>query len=351
MSTDLSSNARAGLAKVPAGAVRFVPLGGLGEIGMNCFALEHAGGIVVVDCGVTFPTLDQGVDVYHPRFDWLFERAGDVLGVVVTHGHEDHIGALPYLLDRLDVPVYGPAHALELVRARLDEHAFDPAEVDLVTAPAGAAFELGPFSITPIRVTHSITEATALAIKSDAGTVLHTGDFKLDPAPPDGELTDVERLMSLGDEGVSLLLSDSTNVDSPGRATSERDVGDHLAELVASAPQRVVLGLFASNVQRLRLIGDAAIASGRRVCLLGRSIQSHVRAAERVGKLTWPSDLVVPTELAASTQREKLLVIASGTQAERTSSLTRLSQGAHPALRLQPGDRVILSSRIIPGNE
>ena len=201
-----------------------------------------------------------------------------------------------------------------------------------MTARAGAAFELGPFTIEPVRVTHSITEATALAIKSDAGTVLHTGDFKLDPTPPDGELTDVERLMSLGDEGISLLLSDSTNVDSPGRAASERDVGDHLAELVAGAPQRVVLGLFASNVQRLRLAvgrgGDRCNKQAAASCLLGRSIQSHVRAAGALsGKLAWPSDLVVPTELAASTPARQA---SSSSRAARRPERTELR--AHAAL-------------------
>src|SRR5580692_9181875 len=259
------------------GTLRIVALGGLGEIGMNCLALEQQEGIVLVDCGVTFPTTDLGIDVYHPRFDYLLARADRVMGVVITHGHEDHIGALPYLLAGLDVPVFGPAHAMELARGRLAEHGFDLAELDLVTVIAGRPFELGPFAFEPIRVTHSIADATALAIRTAAGTVIHTGDFKLDPTPPDGELTDELRLMELGEEGVRLLLSDSTNVDSPGTAASERDVGDALSALIAGARYRVVLGLFASNVQRLRLVGDIAQRAGRRVCLLGRSVNTHVR--------------------------------------------------------------------------
>jgi ribonuclease J len=335
----------------PPGVLRVVALGGLGEIGMNCLALEQQEGIVLVDCGVTFPSTDLGVDVYHPRFDYLIARADRVLGVVVTHGHEDHIGALPYLLGALDVPVYAPPHALELTRQRLAEQGFDLAELDLVTVQVGKPFEVGPFGFEPIRVTHSIADATALAIRTVAGIVLHTGDFKLDPTPPDGEVTDEMRLMELGEEGVRLLLSDSTNVDSPGTSGSERDVGDALGELVARAKGRVILGLFASNVQRLRLVGEIAQRTGRRICLLGRSVQNHVRAAEVVGRLRWPSDLLVAPDVAASMARERVLVIASGTQAERMSALTRLANGTHPHLRLDAGDTVILSSRIIPGND
>lgn len=333
------------------GVVRLVPLGGLGEIGMNCLAIEQEEGIIVVDCGVTFPTTDLGIDVYHPRFDYLVARSPRVLGVVLTHGHEDHVGALPYLLGAVDVPVYGPPHALELARHRLREHELDLGEIDLIAVRPREQFEIGPFAIEPIRVTHSIADATALAIQTAAGTVVHTGDFKLDPAPPDGELTDEARFMELGEEGVRLLLSDSTNVDSPGTSTSERDVGEALAELVGKAKGRVIIGLFASNVQRLRLVGEIAQRSRRRLCLLGRSVGTHHRVAEAVGRLGWPSDLLVAPENAASIPRDRLLVVASGTQAERGSALTRLAAGTHPMIRLDAGDTVILSSRIIPGND
>jgi ribonuclease J len=331
--------------------LRIVALGGLGEIGMNCLALEQEEGILVIDCGVTFPTSDLGIDVYHPRFDYLLARADRVLGVVLTHGHEDHIGALPYLLAALDAPVFGPAHALELARQRLSEHGFDLAELDIGTVTAGRPFGIGPFHLEPIRVTHSIADATALAIRTAAGTVVHTGDFKLDPTPPDGELTDEARLAAVGDEGVRLLLSDSTNVDSPGTSASEQEVASALGELVGRARGRVVLGVFASNVQRLLAIGDIAQRTGRRLCLLGRSVQNHVRAAAAVGRIRWPSDLVIAPDVAAAMPRERVLVVASGTQAERMSALTRLAAGTHPQLRLDEGDLVILSSRIIPGND
>jgi ribonuclease J len=331
--------------------LRLVPLGGLGEIGMNCMALEQGEDILLIDCGVTFPTTDLGIDVYHPRFDYVLERKERVRGIVLTHGHEDHIGGLPYLLSHLDVPVWGPAHTLELARQRLEEHGFEPAKMPLLPARPGKTYEAGSFSFEPIRVTHSIADAIAIALRTSAGLVVHTGDFKLDPSPPDGELTDEARLGALGDEGVSLLLSDSTNVDSPGRSTSELDVGERLGDIVKAARTRVVIGMFASNVQRLQMLGRMAMASRRYICLLGRSVVNHVKAAQAVGRLAWPSDLVISPEVAASMARERVLIVASGTQAERNAALPRLANGTHPTLRLDPGDVVILSSRVIPGND
>lgn len=331
--------------------LRLVPLGGLGEIGMNCLALEQERDVILVDCGVTFPSTDLGIDVYHPRFDYALERHERLRAVVLTHGHEDHVGALPYLLDRVDVPIFGPAHALEIARHRLLDSGLRPDQLDLRATPVGVPYDVGSFRVEPIRVTHSIADATALAIETDAGTVVHTGDFKLDDEPVDGELTDEPRLETLGRSGVRLLLSDSTSIDAPGRAGSERRVGDAVARLVESAKTRVVVGMFASNVQRLVALGDVAQRTGRKMCLLGRSVQTHVKAAMAVGRLPWPSDLLVPSEALAQLPRDRVLVIASGTQAERAAALWRLATGAHPAMRLEPGDVVILSSRIIPGND
>lgn len=331
--------------------LRLVPLGGLGEIGMNCLALEQGEDILIVDCGVTFPNTDSGVDVLHPRFDWLLERKERIRGLVLTHGHEDHIGAVPYLLDALRVPVWGPRHALSLVRHRLEEHDGLADACDFFETRPRERFHVGSFSIEPLRVTHSITEATALAIDTHAGLVVHTGDFKLDEQPTDGETTDLERLAQLGDAGVRLLLSDSTNVDSPGTSTSERVVGEALGRTVAEATGRVVVGIFASNVQRLALIGAVAQKTGRKVCLLGRSVLTHVRIATETGHLDWPSNLVVAPDQAANLPRAQVLIIASGTQAEPLAALARLAQGTHPKLSLEPGDRVVFSSRIIPGND
>ena len=341
-------NARA--SRPDAGVLRLVSLGGWGEIGMNCLVLEQDEGAIVVDCGVTFPSTDLGIDVYHPRFDYLFSGGVRPRAVVLTHGHEDHIGALPYLLARVNLPVYGPACTLELVRERLEEHDLDE-EVDLRPTEVGRRIEVGPFDIEPIRVTHSIADATALAIRTAAGLVVHTGDFKLDPSPIDGELTDEARLRALGDEGVRLLLSDSTNIDSPGHSGSERAVCDALTELVESARARVFVGMFASNAHRLIALGEAAQRTGRRLVLLGRSVGNHARSIQAVGRVRWPSDLVVAPEVAAAMPRERVLVIAGGTQAERGSGLARLADGSHPSMRLDEGDRVILSSRVIPGND
>ena len=331
--------------------IRIIPLGGLGEIGMNCFALEQAGGIVIVDCGASFADDDVGIDVWHPDFSWLIEQRDRLHGVFLTHGHEDHLGALPYLLSELDLPVWGPPHALELAKRRLLEHQFAVEELDLREAHAGHEYQVGPFTIEPVRVAHSIIEASALHMRTAAGSVLHTGDFNFDPDPPDGEPTNEARLTELGDQGISLLLSDSTNVDVPVRAGSERAVGAALEELVQKAPARVVIAMFASNIQRLILLGEIAQRTGRKLCLLGRSLETQCAVARQIGRLSWPSDLLVPSEQAASVPRERLLVLAGGTQAERNSALKRLSVGQHPRLMLAEGDTVIFSSRIIPGND
>jgi ribonuclease J len=331
--------------------LKVVPLGGLGEIGMNCLALEQADGTLIIDCGITFPDDDVGIDIYHPDFSYLEAQRNRVKGVFLTHGHEDHVGALPYLLDRIKVPVWGPPHALAVARHRLVERDLDPERFDFVCVSPRRSYRVGPFDVEPIRVAHSITDATALAIRTRAGLILHTGDFRFDPAPPDGETTDEPRLAELGHAGVRLLLSDSTNIDSLGPHTSETKVGETLAQLVEGANGRVVIGMFASNVQRLRLIGDLCRRLGRKLCLFGRSIELQVKWAHEIGRLNWPSDLVIAKDEAASLPPQKLLVLAGGTQAETGSSMTRLATRTHPFLTLVPSDVVVFSSRIIPGND
>ena len=318
---------------------------------MNCFALEQEGGIVVVDCGAAFADDDVGIDVWHPDFSWLLSQRERVRGIFLTHGHEDHVGALPYLLSDLALPVWGPPHALEMAKRRLFEHHFSASELDLREAQPGREYEVGPFRIEPVRVAHSIVEASALHISTAVGSILHTGDFNFDPDPPDGEPTDEARLLELGDRGISLLLSDSTNIDVPVRGGSERGVGEALEELVRSAPARVVIAMFASNIQRLILLGEIAQRTGRKLCLLGRSLETQSIVARQIGRLSWPSDLVVPADQAAKVARDGLLVLAGGTQAERNSALKRLSTGQHPRLALAEGDTVIFSSRFIPGND
>jgi ribonuclease J len=317
---------------------------------MNCMALEQRGEALIVDCGVTFDDRGLGVDVVHPDFAPLDRLAARVAGVVVTHGHEDHIGALPYLLKRHDVPVYAPPYALGLIRSRLDEHEVLEHARLIETAP-GRAFDVGSFHVEPIRVTHSIADATALAIGTDVGTVIHTGDFKFDETPPDGEAFDVERFRALGDAGVTLLMSDSTNIDAEGATGSEADVGDVLERIVLASKGAVVVSVFASNVHRLRLLGDIARRAGRRIVLLGRGVGTHARVARDTGYLPWPDNLVLPDGMARERPRSELLAIATGSQGEANAALARLARGEHPSFEVAPGDRVVLSARTIPGNE
>jgi ribonuclease J len=328
--------------------LRVVPLGGLGEIGMNCLALEQGGDAIVVDCGVLFDDRGLGIDVIHPDLSALDRFC--VRGIVLTHGHEDHIGGLPYFLKRFDVPVWAGRYTLGLVRERSIEHPVLE-HAHLHEMEPRATFEVGPFEVEPIRVTHSITDAFALRVRTCIGDVVHTGDFKLEDDPVDGERFDVERLRALGDDGVALLLSDSTNADRDGRSGSERSVGERLASIVGAAEQAVVVAMFASNVHRLRMLGEIARATGRKIVLLGRGVTTHARIARELGYVSWPSDLVFSTDRARELPRRAILGIATGSQAEPESALAKLAAGTHPAIDLAEGDEVILSSRVIPGRE
>ncbi|MFO0674920.1 MAG: ribonuclease J [Polyangiaceae bacterium] len=333
-----------------AARVRLWPLGGLGEVGMNCMAFEQRGDVVVVDCGVTFDDRGLGVDVIHPSFESLEPLADRIRGLVLTHGHEDHIGAVAYFLRRFDVPVYGPKYALALLEEKAAE--FEILEhATFVEVRPREPFEVGSFVVEPIRVTHSIADATALAIRTDAGTVIHTGDFKFDDSPPDGEEFDVARFTELGDEGVALLLSDSTNVDARGENASESTVGEALDRVVGNARGAVVCALFGSNVHRLRLVAETARRTGRRIALLGRGIETHFRVGHRTGYLDWPADLVLPTTRLDEVPRSTILALATGTQAEANAALARLARGDHPKFTLVEGDTVVLSSRVIPGRD
>jgi ribonuclease J len=317
---------------------------------MNCLSIECGDHRLLVDCGITFPDHPFGTDVIRPDFRHLSEAHKKHQALWLTHGHEDHIGAVAYLLREHALPIYGPPYTLALLRERLAENP-PPREPELIPFAPRQRFSIGPFEAEPIRVTHSIADATALALGTPQGTIIHTGDFKIDPSPSDHEHFDHERFRALGDAGVRLLLSDSTNVDSEGSTGSEAGVATALSELVEDARGRVVITLFASNTHRLRAVLDVARRTHRKVCWLGRSVQTHSRVAVEVGYLERWDDLVITPAQAALLPRQRVLFAATGSQAERASALARIAHRTHPSIALESGDTVILSSRIIPGND
>lgn len=330
--------------------LRILPLGGLGEIGKNCMVLEAGGEAIIVDCGVTFGGREFGVDVTHPAFDWLHSYKGKLRGVVLTHGHEDHIGAVPYLLREIDVPVYGPPYAMSLLDTRADDHPV-LRHARLQRVEPGAPIKLGDFRVTPIRVTHSIADATALAIDTPEGLVVHTGDFKIDDGGFGQQQFDMEGFKALGKRGVELLMSDSTNVERSGQSTREVDVHLTLEDDITRAKGAVFVGFFSSNTARLDALGRIADRTGRKLVLLGRGMQNHAKVARSHGFLSWSESRLWPADRVAEVPREKLLIVCTGTQAEPGGALGRLAAGTHKDLDVRDGDTVIFSSRVIPGHE
>lgn len=333
------------------GAVRATPIGGAGEIGKNMYLIEHAGQLVVIDCGVKFPTPDQlGVDLVLPDFDVLDGRFDDIAALILTHGHEDHIGAVPYFIKTVGrVPVYGTRFTLALVKSKLDEHRLG--DVELIEIAAGERHGIGPFEAEFIRVTHSIPDCVAVALRSPAGTVVHTGDFKFDHAPIDDEQTDVAALSRLGDEGVLLLLADSTNAEVPGVIAPERSVGTELKRQFASAPGRVILTAFSSHVHRVQQVLDAAHHDGRHVALVGRSLLRNFNIAVNLGIVRVPGDVLVNVKQIDQYPDDELVIVTTGSQGEPLSGLRRMAYGDHQNITIRPGDTVVFSSRIVPGNE
>ncbi|MGH7788209.1 MAG: ribonuclease J [Candidatus Binatia bacterium] len=334
------------------GALRVVPLGGLGEIGLNCLVLEHVGGdAIAIDCGVMFPdTTMLGIDLVIPDFDYLRQLGERFRGFVITHGHEDHIGALPYALRDLDVPVHATPMAAGLITARLREHGLE-GKVDLQVYRPRQRWEMGPFGIDPIHVTHSIVDAVGLAITTPAGVVVHTGDFKIDHTPIDGRGPDIQAFAEYGARGVLLLLSDSTNVEHRGSTGSERTVRHGLDGVFQGARGRVFFSTFSSHVHRIQQVVDLSEATDRRVVVVGRSLINSLRIATDLGYLRAPAAIFAEVGDLASLPRERVTVLTSGSQGEPMSALTRISMGDHKSVHMEPGDSVILSSRIIPGNE
>ncbi len=332
-----------------AAPVRIVPLGGLGEIGLNMMVIEAEGAAIAIDCGVLFPERPGlGIDLLLPDITYLRERRDVLRGVVLTHGHEDHIGALPRLLGEMPVPVFGPRLATALAGEKLRRNKID---VPLETITPGTSFTVGPFTIEPIQVTHSIVDSWALAITTPLGTIIHTGDFKIDPRPIDGRTTDLSRLAEWGKRGVLVLLSDSTNVEHEGHCGSESEVGPRLTELVRGVEGKVLVTTFASHIHRIQQVIDASQACGRRVCVAGRGFEDSTRLAGELGYLRVPPGGMVSLDDALRMPPREVTVLISGSQGEPTSALARLSDGQYKQLTISPGDAVILSSRIIPGNE
>ncbi len=332
-----------------AGTLRVIPVGGLGEIGRNMTVFEYEGKLLVVDCGVLFPEETQpGVDLILPDFSVVRDRLDDIVGIVLTHGHEDHIGAVPYLLRlRQDIPLIGSALTLALVEAKLKEHRIKPYTFDVTE---GQVENLGPFECEFVAVNHSIPDALAVAIKTPAGVVLHTGDFKMDQLPLDNRLTDLRAFARLGEEGVDLFLVDSTNADVPGFTAPERDIGPVLETIIERAPRRVIVASFSSHIHRVQQVLDAAAADGRRVALLGRSMVRNMTIAAELGYLRVPDGVLVDFKKAGDIPDDKIVYMSTGSQGEPMAVLSRMVNNEHQ-IEVGPGDTVILASSLIPGNE
>ena len=331
--------------------LKIIPLGGLGEIGKNMTAFEFGGDIIVVDCGMGFPDEDMyGVDMVLPDISYLKANASRVRGIIITHGHEDHIGAVPYVLKELDVPIYTMPLTAALIELKLEEHDL-LYNTQIFTKKVGSSFRLGAFTIEFINVNHSIPDAVALAIGTPIGTVIHTGDFKIDVTPIQGSMMDIARLGQLGNDGVLALLSDSTNVEKPGYSASERKVGASFNKLFMGCDKRIIITTFASNVHRLQQIIDVAAKYGRKVAITGRSMENVLHVASVLGYVKIPENVMVDLEKVNSLPREKTVIISTGSQGEAMSALYRMAFSEHKQIKIDAGDRVIISASAIPGNE
>ena len=332
-------------------SLMMIPLGGLGEFGMNMMALRYGEDIIAIDAGLMFPETELlGVDVVIPDITYLKQNRAGLRALILTHAHEDHIGAVPYLLPDLNCPVYGTRFTLALVRKKLEERGLLET-ADLREIKPGVTVALGPFQIEFVQVTHSTIDCVSLAIRTPLGIVIHTGDYKIDPTPVDGEPFDLHRFARYGQEGVLALFADSTNAERPGYTQSERAVKPRLEELFRAAPRRVVVSCFASSIHRMQQIIDIAVEQGRKVAFIGRSMVDNVEIAHSLGMLRIPDGSVVRSQDINAFDPQKIAVLASGSQAEPMSSLSRIAVDNHRLLELAENDTVILSARIIPGNE
>lgn len=330
--------------------VRIVPLGGIGEIGRNMTVFELNGKILIVDCGVLFPEESQpGVDLILPDFDYIQDRLDDVEAIILTHGHEDHIGAVPYLLRlRKDIPIIGSELTVALIEAKLTEHKIKPYSM---VVREGDIEQIGPFECEFVAVNHSIPDALAVAIKSVAGTILHTGDFKMDQLPLDGRITDLRAFARLGEEGVDLFMVDSTNAEVPGFVRSENEIGPVLENVFAQAKGQIVVASFASHVHRVQQVLDAAVKYGRQVCFVGRSMVRNMGIAEELGYLNVPPNTIVDLREVNSVPDDRIVFMSTGSQGEPMAVLSRIASGTHRSIAVGPNDTIVFASSMIPGNE
>jgi len=318
---------------------------------MNMMAYEYNGDMIVVDCGVMFPDAELlGVDIVVPDFTYVRQNQERLRAIVLTHAHEDHIGGLPYLLDEVDAPVYGSPFTLALVRAKLEEHGLADS-VRLVEMQPSRPFNVGAFQVEFIHLTHSTIESGALALTTPLGTVIHSGDFKFDPTPPDQQVSDLHTLADYGRRGVLALFSDSTNIDRPGLTPSERAVRGRLSDIISEAPGRVLISCFASSLHRLQIVAELALEHGRRLCFVGRSMFQNSEIAMRLGKLQIPDGLLIPPQDIKKLPRNKVALVLTGSQGEPMAALSRVAVDSHRWVSVEPGDEVVISARVIPGNE
>jgi len=337
--------------KLEAGTLRITPLGGLGEVGRNMTVYEIDGKLLVVDCGVLFPEETQpGVDLILPDISKIDDRLADIVGIVLTHGHEDHIGAVPYLLRRRsDIPVLGSRLTLALVREKLREHRIR--DVDLRVVAEGDRLTIGEFDLEFLSVNHSIPDGLAVVMRTRGGSVLHTGDFKMDQLPLDGRLTDLRGFARLGEEGLDLFMPDSTNAETPGFTTHERDIQPAMERVFAEAKQKLIVTCFASHVHRVQQVMDAAVRHGRKVVYVGRSMQRNMSVARELGYLHVPENTLIDLKQIENYRDDEVVIISTGSQGEPLSALSRISNHEHPVITAGPGDVVLLASSLIPGNE
>ncbi|MFA9398219.1 MAG: ribonuclease J [Clostridiaceae bacterium] len=332
-------------------SVRVIPLGGLGEIGKNITAFEYNEEIIVIDGGMGFPEEDMyGIDLVIPDITYLLNNKEKVKGIFLTHGHEDHIGAIPYILKQLNVPIYGTRLTLGIVENKLKEHKIF-SDCDLFEVNAGEIIEIGNFKIEFIRVTHSIADSCGIAIHTPIGVILHTGDFKIDYTPIDGLGTDLERISNLGKHGVLLLMADSTNVERRGHTISEKTVGETIERIISRAEGRVIVATFASNIHRMQQIADASIKYGRKVSFSGRSMENVSQLAINLGYLHIPEDSLISVDRLKNFKNEQITIITTGSQGEPMAALTRIAFSTHRTISIEPKDLFIISSSPIPGNE